>query len=207
MYIALREKIFIFTNKAVPIMKLFLGVCTLFASLLAFQTQATVIVEAKANSSSGGIGGSTGIFFTAGDYFTATADINDLWNAGSLPRWSNADGLTGNLYATGTDESGQANGTLIGKNFGTHTQYGLSAAYGSLVGSIAGNYFLMGTNYAGNAVASGELLLWYWDSNNGDNTQNITVSINTASVSEPATLALLGLGLLGLGVSRRTFKS
>jgi hypothetical protein len=188
-------------------MKFFLGVVSLVTALMTFQAQATVIVEAKANSSSGGVGGHTGIFFNAGDYFTATADVNDLWNAGALPRWSNADGLVADLYATGSDESGYANGTLIGKNFGTHSQYGLNAAFGSLVGSIAGNYFLMGTNYAGNAVASGELLLWYWDSNNGDNSENITVSITTASVTEPATLALLGLGLLGLGYSRRALKS
>lgn len=188
-------------------MKLFLGVCSLLGALLTLSAQATVIVEAKANSSSGGIGGSTGVFFTAGDYFTATADVNDLWNAGALPRWSNADGLTSALYATGSDESGQAAGTLIGNNFGTWSQYGLSAAYGSLVGSIDGNYFLMGTNYAGNAVGTGELLLWYWDSNNGDNSENINVSITTTSVSEPATLALFGLGLLGLGFSRRALKS
>jgi len=188
-------------------MKLFLGALALVSTMLSFSAQASIIVEAKANSSSGGIGGSTGVFFTLGDYFTATADVNDLWNAGALPRWSNADGLTGNLFATGTDESGYAAGTLIGKNFGTWTQNGLSAAYGSLVGSIDGNYFLMGTNYAGNAVGTGELLLWYWDSNNGDNSENITVSITTTSVSEPATFALLGLGLLGLGFSRKHLKS
>ncbi len=162
-----------------------------------------VDVYAQANSTAGGIGGSTGVFLNAGDAFTVTAAVDDLWNAGPLPRWSNADGLTGNLYATGSDESGQAAGTLIGQNFGLYSQFGLSLAYGSLVGSIAGDFFLIGTNYAGNAVATGELLLWYWDSNNGDNSENIQVTINTAAVPEPSILALLSLGLIGVSLVKR----
>lgn len=175
--------------------------------LAASSANASVIVEAKANSSSGGIGGSTSIFLTAGEYFTATADLDDLWNAGALPRWSNADGLVGDLFATGSDESGQAAGVKIGRDFGTYSQSGLTAAYGSLVGSINNIFFLMGTSFAGNAVSSGELLLWYWDSNKFDNSENISVEITRFSVSEPGTLALLGLGLAGLGLSRRKAKS
>ena len=118
------------------------------------------------------------------------------------PRWSNANGLIANLYATGSDESGQAAGTLIGTNFGLWNQHGLSLAYGSLVGSIGGNFFFMGTDYAGNAVGTGELLLWYWDSNNYDNAEDIRVTIAKA-VTEPGTLALLAIGLLGIGLTRR----
>ena len=65
------------------------------------------VIQAMANSTGGGVGFSTGLFFNAGDFFTSTADENDLWNAGVLPRWSNADGLRTNLYATGSDDSGQ----------------------------------------------------------------------------------------------------
>lgn len=184
-------------------MKSIFSLLIIVSSLISASASAGLIVQAKANSISGGAGGSTGIFFNAGDYFTASADVNDLWNAGALPRWSNADGLNSNLYATGSDESGERAGTLIGRDFGLFSRYGLSAAYGSLVGSIDGNYFLMGTNYAGNAVGTGELLLWYWDSNSGDNSELINVEINTVSVSEPATLALIGLALAGLGYSRR----
>lgn len=159
-------------------------------------------VYAKANSTTGGTGGSTGVSLTAGEYFTVSADINDLWNAGSLPRWSNADGLTSDLYATGSDESAQAAGTLIGKDYGFYTQHGLSLAYGSLVGSIGSDFFLIGTNFAGNAIGAGELLLWYWDSNSGDNTQDIKVTISTA-VPEPSIIALFCLGLIGIGLTKR----
>lgn len=185
-------------------MKLLIGAITLLFSLMSFSTAAAVIVAAQVNSSSGGSGGHTGVFFNTGDYFTATAAVDDLWNAGARPRWSNADGLVANLYATGSDDSGYAAGTLIGQNFGTWTQHGLTAAYGSLVGSIGGQYFLMGTNYAGHAVGTGELLLWYWDSNNGDNSEHISVTISSvASVSEPEIITLLSVGIIGLILSRR----
>jgi hypothetical protein len=165
---------------------------------------AIITVEALTNSTGGtGTGFATGINFAAGDHFTATAGINDLWNAGSLPRWSNADGLVGDLFATGTDESGEAVDTLIGRDFGLHTIGSLSLAFGTLVGSLDGNFFAMGTSFDGNAIADGELLLWYWDSNSGDNTESIRVTIETTNVPEPSIIALFALGLFGLGFARR----
>ena len=67
------------------------------------------------NNSSGGTGVTT-ISLAAGQSFTVTANPNDLWSAGALPRFSNANGLTGNLYASAADDSGQSVGTLIGVN-------------------------------------------------------------------------------------------
>lgn len=163
-----------------------------------------ITVDARLSSTSGGAGFATGISFTAGDHFTATADVDDLWSAGALPRWSNADGLVADLYATGSDESGKAAGTLIGTNFGSFNKFGLSLPYGTLVGSIDGNFFAMGTSFDGNAIAGGELLLWYWDSNAGDNDESIRVTIKTvAAVPEPSIIALFALGLFGLGFARR----
>lgn len=162
-------------------------------------------VFAAANSISGGAGQGTGLVLSAGESFSVTVDPTDLWSAGALPRWSNADGLIGDLFATGSDESGQPVGTRIGQAFGNHSALGLSLPFGSLVGSIAGNFFLVGTSFSGNAAAAGELLLWYWDSNRADNTDFVTADVHGAltGVPEPTSLALLAGGIACAAAARR----
>lgn len=162
-----------------------------------------VTVNAMGNSSSGGTGLDTGIALALGDFLTTSVTVGDLWSAGGLPRWSNADGLTGNLLATGGDESGQASGTLIGTNFGTYTQDGFTAPYGALVGKIGNTYKLLGTSFSGPAWDSGNLLLFYWDSNNGDNSEAVDVTV--AAVPEPGTWAMMlcGFALAGFAMRRR----
>ena len=180
---------------------------TLVALLLLAQGNARAslfTVDAFSNSSSigqlpnttPGTGVDTGIYLSVGDAFTVTVDPNDLWNAGALPRWSNADGLIGNLYATGSDESGQLAGTLIGQNYGLLTQSGLSAPYGALVGEIGGTFFLLGSNFSGPAPAAGTLALFYWDENNYDNSGSIVADVGV--VPEPGSFILLGFGLITL---------
>lgn len=165
----------------------------------------TFMVDAFTNSSGGGVGLATGVMLTAGQGLTVSADPADLWNAGPLPRWSNANGLTGNLYAVAGDDSGAAAGTLIGQNFGTFTANGLTAPYGALVGSIGGVFKLLGTSFNGPAWNTGELSLYYWDSNNGDNSESVAVDVS-AAVPEPGTWALMmvGFAVVGFGLRRRT---
>ena len=158
-----------------------------------------VVVDAFANSTSGGTGVAT-ISLAIGQQFTVTASTTDLWSAGALPRWSNADGLAGGvLLATLNDDSGELPGTVIGPgNFGNYFQNGLSAPYGSLVGQIGnGSFFFIGTNYNGVAAASGTLSLYYFDSNYEDNTGSIVA--NVSAVPEPSTWAMLILGFVGVG--------
>lgn len=163
---------------------------------------ATFVVSSVTNSAGGGTGLSTGLVVTSGQGIQIAASPTALWSAGALPRWSNADGLIADLFATGSDASGQPVNTLIGEAVPFLTQNGFTAPFGSLVGQIGSVYQLLGTNVDTTAWGSGELLLYYWDSNTNDNSGSITVA---ATVPEPATWALMmaGFGILGFGLRRR----
>lgn len=190
-------------------MKKFLFVASLAAAtaLSAPSQAATFVVDALANSSSGGSALNTGINLATGDVFTVSSSTDDLWSAGALPRFSDADGLdTNQRFATATDDSGEAVGTYIGGDFfGSWSQDGHTANYGSLVGRINGVYQTLGANFSGPAWENGTLELFYWDSNSGDNFGAITFNI-TAGVPEASTWAMMILGLGGIGAAMRRRK-
>jgi hypothetical protein len=153
---------------------------------------ARINIYAKANSSSPNGGGlNTGLYFKGGEIFAGSANPNDLWAAGnryssgSDTRWSNADGLIKNLYASGRDDSGKRARTLIGKNYGTWTQNGYTAAYGALVGKISDVYYTLGTKFRIKVKKSGKLRLFFWDKNNRDNQGKITVNISKVTPPKP----------------------
>lgn len=176
------------------------------ASMLATPANAAVIVvDASAHSSNSGAGAglNTGLFFALGQALTISSSINDLWSAGSLPRFSDASGLTGDRFATAADDSGQSVGTKIGRNFGTLTINGFSAPYGSLVGQINGVYQFLGANFSGQAWATGDLTLFYWDTYTRDNSGEIAFDVN--AIPEAATWAMMlgGFAAVGLAMRRR----
>jgi len=165
----------------------------------------TFVVDAQLNSSTGGVAKPT-VVLTAGQAFSVSAGLSDLWSLGTPPRWCNADGLVGNTFATGSDESGLTVGTQTGANYGLLTIGSYSFPYGALVGEVGGNYFLVGTNYASTAPASGTLNLYNWDSNASDNSHDISVDVTAQPVPEPATAILAATGLLGAIRRRRSAK-
>ena len=143
-----------------------------------------------------GTGLATGLFFDTGDSFTASADPDDTWRAGDDTggvRESNADGLTGLPPHGGSD-------------FGLVAGDGFSAHFGTLVGRLGTQYFVIGTTFSsGPLVLSGptQLVLFYWDTFTPDNSGSVRVDIQPSAVPEPATLLLLGGGLSGLALRRR----
>jgi hypothetical protein len=170
-----------------------------------------VVVDAKANSVTGGTGKDTGITLTAGEHLNVQVGATDLWSAGSLPRWADADGLTKVIIGTGSDESGYAAGTQIGAVFPMLTLNGYTAPYASLVGKIGAVYQLLGVDFDGTAWGSGGLSLYFWDENEYDNTGSVSADVAHYSsvtvdnaVPEPATwaLMLLGFGLIGASLRR-----
>jgi hypothetical protein len=124
-------------------------------------------VDAKAHSVSGGNGLNTGFSLRPGDILTIVAGPDDKWAAGTPNRYSNANGL----------------GNPLGGNFGLYRRGDQSFLYGALVGSLDGGktFFSVGTHLSMTVLTEGTLTLHYWDSNNQDNAEFISVIIQIYS--------------------------
>jgi hypothetical protein len=181
-------------------LKRVLSACLVIAGLAvwtsALSAPISVDIFAMGNSSTGGVDLDTGLDLVAGDRLVSTVDPGDCWSAGAANRNSNANGLDGE-----SPVPCQPTG-----DFGLHSQDGESFPFGALVGRIgAGDWFLLGTSFDAVVAATGRLFLVYWDSNNGDNTEFVTatIDVNPLAVPTPGSPLLLGIALIALGASRR----
>ena len=120
-------------------------------------------VNAKENSLSGGSPLNTGIDVSPGDLIVVSCSPMSTWSAGKADRTSNANGL----------------GNPLGGQFGLHSRGDYSFLFGSLVGTFDGGrtFFGVGTNLTMTVLTEGTLSFLYWDSNNGDNSGHIDVTV------------------------------
>ena len=171
-----------------------LGAALLAIAGIASAATTTVSVDAQLNSAGnednfGGYIGAedTGVQLITGQSFSVIvqsgAGINSVWNNDPAPQYtSDANGHSGDFWFSSN-----------GQTFET----------GSLVGRIGdtGSFFKIGTAYSATASATGELELFYWDNDAGNNSGALTVDVT--AVPEPANIALLGLALGAFALSRR----
>jgi len=172
------------------------------------QNLVQVVVQALGNSYTGGQ--LLPVFdVVQGQTFTVSSSTNDLWSAGALPRFSDADGLIAFRLATAQDDSGVQPGTQIGGTFGSLTIGNFTAPFGALVGEVAGQRVLVGANGTITAPATGTLSVGYWDSNAGDNTGSIAFNFGLGAggggtAMNPASLTVTTGSNLTIGTAQAT---
>ena len=169
-------------EKMIKFSRAILGAALLAISGLAAAGTVSGIVDAAGNSLGGGTAFNTGVFLTSGESFSVTANPSDLWdNSWTDPTYlSNADGHA----------------------FQGATIDGLSDAIGSLVGEIgSGPLFHVGTSLSTVASGTGELKLFYFDTDAFNNTGAVHVAVS--AIPEPTNVALMGLALGAFALTRR----
>jgi hypothetical protein len=158
-----------------------IGAALLAATALASAATVTT-VYASANTYGNAVGADSGVSLFAGEQFTV--DATGVW--GNDPNSHYWAGPNGNTVQSPL------------------TMDGLTTNFASLVGRIGnGPVFKIGADYTGVASTSGELEFFFWDSDVGRSNNVGSVIATTTAVPEPATFALMGLGLGLVGLSRR----
>lgn len=130
--------------------------------------------------------------------------VFSAYGAGSL---SNR-GVVGSSFTVGNVDT-SANGGLLDFDFEVvGPWYATLGTVENGSNSAAGTQtFAVILNTTFNSVAYDALLLWDdAGGGNDDNHDDHIIGLNISKVPEPGTMALLGLGLLGLGISRRRSK-
>ena len=170
------------------------GAALLALAGIASATSVSVDVNAEANSlyganGNGADGKDTGLDITAGEFITVSVPSTDTWQ--NDPDSSYISGADGHDGFVGDQHP----------NF-DFTADGLTAPFGALVGRIGtGAYFIVGESYTGTAATSGELELFYWDSDYANNSGTVTATVT--AVPEPGNLALMGLAFGAFALTRR----